>query len=221
MAVAQLVRAPPCGGGGRRFETAQPPQMEIPNFTLEVIPTTPITLAELMKLEEIKIPIYKTSINEFYNALTVLYQSGQVSKIDGSIDVCISAGYRSPLVNSNLHEAGVVVPKIMPKDKRARGFAIEKLAEGVRKGKITDDGFLLPNGFLYPVKNLFATIDPRGSESDNLSLLVKQIHYKYEDSHKPVKLNVIVILGEENELIKRGKKFEDEVLNTSTFSQTK
>ncbi len=35
VAVAQLVRAPLCGRGGRRFESAQPPQFSILELSLD------------------------------------------------------------------------------------------------------------------------------------------------------------------------------------------
>lgn len=189
------------------------------NSTLEIIPTSPVTLAELMKLGEIKVPIYKTSIDDFYRALTFLYQNKQVSKLDGSVAVCIGGGFRSPRVNSNLYEAGVIVSKSISRILKSRGLDMLALEEAVRKGKINDEGYLHPYGFPNPLKNLFVTIDidKDSSEPTVLYLLVREIDDKFETEGKKSKLNVIVIPGEENELIRRGKRFEDEVLHLSSF----
>ncbi len=183
------------------------------NYAIEIIPNVPITLTEVLELGDIKVPIYKTSVNDFYDSLTQLYLNGTVSMLNGSVAVCIGGGFRSPRVNSDLYESGVLVAKHISRIRKSRGLDILSLDEAIKRGKVDENGYLHPHDFDHSIKNLFVTIDLRTSENMNLYFLVRGINERYEHLNKTPKINVIVIPGEESELIKRGKKFEYEVLD--------
>lgn len=149
-----------------------------------------------------------SDMGDFYK---IISNSGNSSSFSDSFIACPGGAYRSQRIGKYLDRQGIDLV-----DRRCtRGFTIRGLAGLIEEGTIDDNGFIIPKSFDRPIKVLLLPLNVKYECSDEevlFDLVAAFLMLKFKTPDREIKLNIIIINGDEGDSRAYHNKYYNEDL---------
>jgi len=177
-----------------------------------------VNLSELVDIDSLLaegVSLYQVSILDLYSFLRRVYQEGSVSSLDNSVASCSGGAFRSSRLNQELFLMGVKTALAFSPDKGNKGIDILRLEDLIKTSEVTVDGYLKLDRFDRSLETLFMFVDPDSEEVINLVMISKLIKDRQRSLTRNIKLDIVVIPEDEDQVREAGMEFEKTVLKSS------